>query len=57
MLDMQVNDVAPHLMRWAEPLKDLTVSPLSRDYPEPQLEVTAREDFEVTESLEASQDV
>jgi L-2-aminoadipate reductase len=54
---MQVNGVAPHLTRWAEKLKDLTVSPLTRDYPEPQLEDNGKRDSEATESLEASQDV
>jgi L-aminoadipate-semialdehyde dehydrogenase len=55
--NMQVNGVAPHLKRWAERLKDLTVPSLTRDYPEPQLEDKGRQDSKAIESLEASQDV
>lgn len=51
---MQVNGFASLLTRWAERLSDLTVSPLTRDYPEPPLEDRARQGLEATESIEAS---
>lgn len=56
-LDMQINGVAPYLTRWARDLKDLTASPLTRDYPEPQLQDGLGQDCAATESIEASMNV
>ena len=51
---MEVN-----LVRWAERLKDLTVSPLTRDYPEPPSDEAARvkRPIEAVETLAASASV
>ena len=54
---MQANGGSPSLARWADRLKDLTVSPLTRDYPEPTQEDKKKRSIEAVESLQADQDV
>lgn len=53
---MSTNGVPPQLSRWADRLRDLTVSPLTRDYPEPSQEDKKKRSIEAVESLGASQD-
>ncbi|KPI40890.1 L-aminoadipate-semialdehyde dehydrogenase large subunit [Cyphellophora attinorum] len=50
---MAVNGVSGHLQWWMEHLKDLTVSPLTRDYPEVSSENAQKRAIEAVESLEA----
>ena len=57
MANPQVNGVTPHLTRWGERLKDLTVSPLTRDYPEATRGDTTRQYYKAEESLEASHEI
>ena len=57
MASTQVNGASSHLARWAERLKNLTVSPLTRDFPERQDGDEARQATDARESLDASQDV
>jgi L-2-aminoadipate reductase len=54
---MEVNAVSPGLARWAERLKDLTVSPLTRDYPEAPSDEAARvkRPIEAVETLASSE--
>ena len=54
---MQVNGHSPQVGSWAEKLKDLTLSPLTRDYPEPPLEDKKKRSIEAVEYLPASEDV
>lgn len=56
---MEVNGLSPSLARWAERLKDLTVSPLTRDYPEAPSDDVARgrRPIEAVEALVASASV
>lgn len=56
---MEVNGSSPNLARWAKRLKDLTVSPLTRDYPEPSSDEAARvkRPIEAVETLAASASV
>jgi L-2-aminoadipate reductase len=51
---MAVNGETNQLDWWAERLKDLTVSPLTRDYPEVTSEQVPRRPIEAVESLNAS---
>lgn len=50
---MAVNGEVDHLGWWSEQLKDLTVSPLTRDYPEAASENAPKRAIEAVESLEA----
>jgi L-2-aminoadipate reductase len=52
---MEVNGASPNLARWAERLKDITVSPLTRDYPEPPSDEASRvkRPIEAVETLTA----
>src|SRR5271154_219393 len=54
MASTQVNGLSSHLARWAERLKNLTVSPLTRDFPESQDGDRATQATETRESLDAS---
>ena len=55
---MESNGVSSPPARWAEKLKDLTVSPLTRDYPEPSSDDAAKRLFiDANESLTASENV
>ena len=53
---MEVNGASSNLARWAERLKDLTVSPLTRDYPEPLSDEAwrAKRPIEAVETVTAS---
>ena len=53
---MEMNGVSPGLARWADQLKDMTVSPLTRDYPEstPDEATKGRRPIEGVEILAAS---
>jgi L-2-aminoadipate reductase len=53
---MGLNGVSLGLARWSERLKDLTVTPLTRDYPEPPVYKAAqvKRPIEAVESLTAS---
>ncbi len=42
---MEPNGVSPALARWSERLEGVTVTPLTRDYPEPQSTEAARQPF------------
>src|SRR5690242_4374434 len=55
--NMGANADSAHLKWWAERLRDQTVSPLTRDYPEPSSENAARRPIEAVESLQASENV
>lgn len=57
MAGTQVNGASSHLARWTERLKNLTVSPLTRDFPEWQERDEAKQATDARESLDASQDV
>jgi L-2-aminoadipate reductase len=50
---MAVNGEAEHLNWWSDHLKDLTVSPLTRDYPEVVPEDAPKRAIEAVESLDA----
>lgn len=56
---MELNGVSPGLARWSERLKDLTVTPLTRDYPDPSIHKAApvKRPIEAVESLTASASV
>lgn len=56
---MEVNGTSPGLARWAERLKDLTVTPLTRDYPEPSSDESgpAKRPIEAVEALTGSPSV
>jgi L-2-aminoadipate reductase len=56
---MEQNGVSPNLARWSERLKDLTVTPLTRDYPEPPSgeAIPSRRPIEAVETLAASTSV
>ncbi len=54
---MQTNGVSSKLGRWADRLKNLTVSPLTRDYPEPTQEDKKKRSIEAVESLAADIDI
>jgi L-2-aminoadipate reductase len=56
---MKSNGISPNLARWAERLKDLTVSPLTRDYPEPSSDEASRtkRPIEAVETLAATKSV
>jgi L-aminoadipate-semialdehyde dehydrogenase len=57
MAGTQVNGLSSHLARWAERLKNLTVSLLTRDFLESQVGDRATRATEARESLIASQNV
>src|SRR2546421_10998652 len=57
MAGTQANGLSSHLARWAERLKNLIVSPLTRDFPDSQDEDRTTQATEARESLDASQDV
>jgi len=52
---MATNGQVPHLDWWAEQLKDNTVAPLTRDYPETTSENIARRPIEAVEALGSSE--
>lgn len=54
---MQVNGVSRGSASRIDRLKDLTISPLTRDYPEPSQEDRKKRSIEAVELLAASQDV
>src|SRR5947209_12488587 len=56
---MEVNGVDPSIARWAERLKDVTISPLTRDYPEPSSDeaVRVKRPIEAVETLAASRNL
>src|SRR5271156_6804705 len=54
---MALNEQVSHLDWWTEQLKDNTVSPLTRDYPEPTSENITRRPIEAVEILESSEKV
>ena len=53
---MAVNGTSDRIQWWSEQLKDLTVSPLTRDYPEPTSENAQKRAIEAVESLECDND-
>ena len=56
MLVMESNGLSPSLDRWLQKLEGLTVTPLTRDYPEPSSDEAARlkRPIEAVESLAAT---
>src|SRR5271156_3048402 len=48
---MEAKDVSPRLSLWVQKLQNLTLSPLSRDYPESLPEDKAKRSIEAIESL------
>lgn len=56
MLVMEANGFSPNLDRWLQKLEGLTVTPLTRDYPEPSPDEAARlkRPIEAVETLAAT---
>lgn len=53
---MEANGLSPNLERWVQKLEGLTVTPLTRDYPEPSSDEAARlkRPIEAVETLAAT---